>query len=175
MDMQRSETATPSSASARPTASAVTPPVPEDFRELTQLIERLHRRFLDVLRAELDRLEVLDINPVQCMLLSNIGREEINVRNLMDRGYYQGSNASYNIKKLVECEYLEQKRSPRDRRSTLLRVTDKGLALIAHVRELEDRQAKAIAAFSAEGSVAGALKLMRRIERYWDDVIEGRS
>ena len=175
MDMQRSETATLSPSSARPVATAVKPPVPEDFRELTQLIERLHRRFLDVLRAELDRLEVHDINPVQCMLLSNIGREEINVRNLMDRGYYQGSNASYNIKKLVECEYLEQKRSPRDRRSTLLRVSEKGLALIARVRDLEDRQAKAIAAFSGDGSVGSALKLMRRIERYWDDFIEGRS
>ena len=57
------------------------------YYDLTRLIERLHRRFLDVLRAELDRLDVIDINPVQCLLLSNIGVEEINVRNLMDRGY----------------------------------------------------------------------------------------
>ena len=105
----------------RPVAKS---PMPDEFRELTQLIERLHRRFLDVLRTELDRLDIHDINPVQCLLLSNIGREEINVRNLMDRGYYQGSNASYNIKKLVEVGYLEQKRSPRDRRSTLLKVSE---------------------------------------------------
>lgn len=157
---------------SRPAAKS---PMPDEFRELTQLIERLHRRFLDVLRTELDRLDIHDINPVQCLLLSNIGREEINVRNLMDRGYYQGSNASYNIKKLVEVGYLEQKRSPRDRRSTLLKVSDRGLKLIERVRDLEARQAKAIGNFTQEGSIVGALKLMRRIERYWDDYIEGRG
>ena len=157
---------------SRPVAKS---PMPDEFRELTQLIERLHRRFLDVLRTELDRLDIHDINPVQCLLLSNIGREEINVRNLMDRGYYQGSNASYNIKKLVEVGYLEQKRSPRDRRSTLLKVSEKGLKLIERVRDLEARQAKAIGSLTNEGSIVGALKLMRRIERYWDDYIEGRA
>jgi DNA-binding MarR family transcriptional regulator len=163
----------PSTAPAsRPVAKS---PMPDEFRELTQLIERLHRRFLDVLRTELDRLDIHDINPVQCLLLSNIGREEINVRNLMDRGYYQGSNASYNIKKLVEAGYLEQKRSPRDRRSTLLKVSERGLKLIERVRDLEARQAKAIGGLTAEGSIVGALKLMRRIERYWDDYIEGRA
>jgi len=157
---------------SRPAAKS---PMPDEFRELTQLIERLHRRFLDVLRTELDRLEIHDINPVQCLLLSNIGREEINVRNLMDRGYYQGSNASYNIKKLVEVGYLEQKRSPRDRRSTLLKVSEKGLKLIERVRDLEGRQAKAIGNLTNDGNIVGALKLMRRIERYWDDYIEGRA
>jgi DNA-binding MarR family transcriptional regulator len=170
MDTQQLETSTANA--PRPVAKV---PMPDEFRELTQLIERLHRRFLDVLRTELDRADVRDINPVQCLLLSNIGREEINVRNLMDRGYYQGSNASYNIKKLVEVGYLEQKRSPRDRRSTLLRVSEKGMHLIERVRDLEARQAKAIGTLTGEGSIVGALKLMRRIERYWDDYIEGRA
>lgn len=170
MDTQPLESST--APASRPAAKS---PMPDEFRELTQLIERLHRRFLDVLRTELDRLDIHDINPVQCLLLSNIGREEINVRNLMDRGYYQGSNASYNIKKLVEVGYLEQKRSPRDRRSTLLKVSERGLKLIERVRDLEARQAKAIGNLTQEGSIVGALKLMRRIERYWDDYIEGRG
>ena len=75
--------------------------------ELTRLIERLHRRFLDVLRAELNRMSIKDINAVQALLLANIGEEEIVIRDLVERGYYQGSNVSYNIKKLVDMGYLD--------------------------------------------------------------------
>ena len=82
-------------------------PVSEAYYSITQLIERLHRRYLDVLRSELNKDGVKDINPVQCLLLMNIGDEEINVRNLMDRGYYQGSNASYNIKKRTHLALTE--------------------------------------------------------------------
>ena len=82
------------------------------YMDLTRLIERLHRRFLDVLRAELNRLGVRNINAVQALLLANISEEEIVIRDLVERGYYQGSNVSYNIKKLTELGYLVQERSP---------------------------------------------------------------
>ena len=75
----------------------------EDYHELTRLIERLHRRFLDVLRTELTMMDITDINAVQALLLANIGEEEINVRELMSRGYYQGSNASYNLRWGIFC------------------------------------------------------------------------
>ncbi|MCH7958105.1 MAG: MarR family transcriptional regulator, partial [Proteobacteria bacterium] len=45
----------------------------KEYIELTRLIERLHRRFLDVLRAELNRMSIKDINAVQALLLANIG------------------------------------------------------------------------------------------------------
>ena len=54
----------------------------KEYLELTRLIERLHRRFLDLLRAELNRLGIRDINSVQALLLANIGREEIAIRDL---------------------------------------------------------------------------------------------
>ena len=81
--------------------------VTKQYVELTRLIERLHRRFLDVLRAELNRLGVKNINAVQALLLANISDEEIVIRDLVERGYYQGSNVSYNIKKLTDLGYLE--------------------------------------------------------------------
>ena len=73
-----------------------------------RLIERLHRRFLDVLKAELDRLGIEDINNVQAVLLSNIASENLTIGELTNRGYYMGSNVSYNVKKLVENGYLLQ-------------------------------------------------------------------
>jgi len=154
--------------SAAPASSA------EDFdlqgyHDLTRIIERLHRRFLDVLRTELARMEINDINAVQCLLLSNIGVEEINVRNLMEKGYYLGSNASYNIKKLVEAEYLIQERSPHDRRSTILKLSDKGLQLCRAIREAEDELANRMAAFNID--LQSALSALRQVERYWADHI----
>ena len=111
----------------------------KEYLELTRLIERLHRRFLDVLRAELNRLGLRDINSVQALLIANIGREEIAIRDLVERGYYQGSNVSYNIKKLAEMGYLEHERSAHDRRSVCIRLTEKALNIVDEIRQLEQR------------------------------------
>lgn len=145
------------------------------YYELTHLIERLHRRYLDVLRANLDRLGVVDVNAVQCLLLGNIGEEEINVRSLMDRGYYLGSNASYNLKRLVECGYLEQQRSPHDRRSTLIRASKKGRDLCAKVAEHTDRHAVAFSAGDGARDIEAACEMMRRLEREWEAEVAKRS
>jgi hypothetical protein len=91
--------------------------VKESYFEAIRLIERLHRQFLEVIKVELDRTGVVDTNNIQALTLSNIGKEELTVGELTNRGYYLGSNVSYNVKKMVENGYLEQKRSPHDRRS----------------------------------------------------------
>ena len=143
----------------------------KEYLELTRLIERLHRRFLDVLRAELNRLGFKDINAVQVLLLANIGAEEIVIRDLVERGYYQGSNVSYNIKKLAELGYLEQERSEHDRRSVRIRLTEKALAVVESIRELEDRQSAALAEHIAVEDMAGICESLRRLERTWTDYI----
>ena len=84
---------------------------------VVQIIERLHRHYLDVLRTELRRLGIEEINAVQALLLANIGTEEVVIRDLKDRGYYHGSNVSYNIKKLTDLGYIGQERCSHDRRA----------------------------------------------------------
>lgn len=96
------------------------------IQELPRQIERMHRRFLDVVRLELGRAGVRDISPVQVMMLGNIGGEDISVRDLIERGYYLGSNASYNLKNLVDGGYVDRIASTRDRRSAHLKITPKG-------------------------------------------------
>jgi len=144
----------------------------EDYHEMTRLIERLHRRFLDVLRAELTLLEVTDINAVQALLLANIGDEEINVRELMSRGYYQGSNASYNLKKLVEMGYLNQEKSERDRRATMIKLSEKGLSLIEKLSKAEEKQAAMLTNSNPAPDLDGTRKSLRQIERVWTDYIQ---
>jgi DNA-binding MarR family transcriptional regulator len=145
--------------------------VKSEYLELTRLIERLHRRFLDVLRTELNRLGIKDVNPVQALLLVNVGGEEIVIRDLIERGYYQGSNVSYNIKKLTEAGYLEQERSPHDRRSVTVRLTAKALAVVKSIGDLEDRQSTALADEMDAPEVKAASRSLRRLERTWTDYI----
>ena len=144
----------------------------KEYLELTRLIERLHRRFLDLLRAELNRLGIRDINSVQALLLANIGREQIAIRDLVERGYYQGSNVSYNIKKLVEMGYLEQARSEHDRRSVSISLTERALAVVDDIRELEQRIAGQLDGAEEGGmAIEGVCQVLREVERTWTDYV----
>jgi len=144
----------------------------KSYLELTHLIERLHRRFLDVLRTELNRLGVRDINGVQALLLANIGEEEIVIRDLVERGYYQGSNVSYNIKKLVDFGYLDQERTPHDKRSVSIKLTDKAIKIVVKIRELELQNAESFAGQQQRpDETEMVLDSLRRLERVWADYI----
>ncbi|MBM3565737.1 MAG: winged helix DNA-binding protein [Alphaproteobacteria bacterium] len=149
------------------------PDLRNEYLDLTRLVERLHRRFLDVIRAELSRMNVRDLNSVQALLLTNIGNERIAIRELIERGYYQGSNVSYNIKKLVDMGYLEHERSAHDRRSVNVNLTAKAQAVVAAVRNVESRSAEALARCGIEeDGVKKVCESLRRVEVIWTDLIE---
>jgi DNA-binding MarR family transcriptional regulator len=86
------------------------------YLEALTLIERLHRRLLDVIKDEFERNGEQDVNSVQALLLFNIGDSELTAGELKTRGYYQGSNVSYNLKKLVDQGYVSHERSNADKR-----------------------------------------------------------
>ncbi len=110
--------------------------MPQAYQDIIHRVERLHRRFLDVLSIELIRLKVEDINNVQAMILYNIGPDTLTVGELTARGYYLGTNVSYNLKRLVETEYVNQERSLHDKRAMRVKLTDKGLALREEVEAI---------------------------------------
>lgn len=144
----------------------------ESYTSIVQLIERLHRHFLDVLRAELRRLGIEDINAVQALLLANIGEEDVVIRDLKDRGYYHGSNVSYNIKKLTEMEYIHQERDAHDRRAVRLRLSPKGLDLCERIRELQDHLTANLNKAGADTpALDGAIDALQGVERVWTDYI----
>jgi DNA-binding MarR family transcriptional regulator len=140
------------------------------YGDITRLIERLHRRYLDVIRYELSQLRIDDINAVQALLLMNVQASEVSIRELVDRGYYIGSNVTYNVRHLVETGYLDQERSERDRRSVRIRATEKGTTLCASLVEMESRHAGALNA--EDESVDSAWSLLRGLERVWSDDIQ---
>lgn len=138
------------------------------YFDAIQLIERLHRHFLDVLKVELDKKNMQDINNVQSMILYNIGDDEMTVGELTIRGFYLGSNVSYNVKKMVENGYLVQERSVHDKRSIRVKLSEKGLALKTMISDMFVRHETEI-----NGSEISDQRLkelsdtMQMIERFW--------
>ncbi len=143
------------------------------YLETLALVERLHRLLLDVVKDEFERLGVIDINSVQALLLFNIGDHEVTAGELKTRGYYQGSNVSYNLKKLVEYGYMHHQKCGVDRRAVRVRLTEKGRAIRLIISELFQRHADGI----LSRDVLGGARLpemngsLRRMERYWSDQI----
>ena len=138
------------------------------YYDSIQLIERLHRYFLDVLKVELDKKGIQDINNVQSMILYNIGDDELTVGELTIRGYYLGSNVSYNVKKMVENGYLEQERSVHDKRSIRVKLSEKGLSLRDAITAMFERHETQI-----QGTVLTEERLkhlnetMKMMEKFW--------
>ena len=142
------------------------------YYEAVLLIERVHRHFLEVVKTDLDRQGIQDINNVQALILYNIGPDELTVGELTARGYYLGSNVSYNVKKMAENGYLAQERSPHDRRSVRVKLSEKGLVLHKTLGEHLEKQVAALpgASISAD-ELAKASDVLRKLERFWTGMV----
>ena len=143
------------------------------YLETLALIERLHRLLLDVIKDELERLGKIEVNAVQALLLFNIGHKVMTAGELKTRGYYQGSNVSYNLKKLVDAGFIDHQRSDIDRRSVRVRLTPKGLEIHRIVAELFRRHADELGASERLRSdgLDGMNRDMRSLERYWTEEV----
>ena len=148
----------------------------DDYQQALQLIERLHRLLLDVIKDEFDRLGGADLNSVQALLLYNIGDGELTAGELKTRGYYLGSNVSYNLKKLVDMGYIHYKRSQTDRRSVRVSLTDKGKQACDLVDNLYERQMNSIEVVGevSQSDLQRMNRALVRLERFWTDQIRYR-
>lgn len=143
------------------------------YLEALTLVERLHRRLLDVIKDEFDRQGRSDINAVQALLLYNLGDAELTAGELRTRGYYLGSNVSYNLKKLVDMGYIHHQRSRTDRRSVRVSLTDEGKSVAASVDALYERHTQSLEQIGEidAASFAQLNKSLQRLERFWTDQI----
>jgi len=140
------------------------------YYDSINLIERLHRQFLDILKVELERANILDINNVQSMILHNISTDELTVGELTVRGYYLGSNVSYNVKKMVENGYLVQERSIHDKRSIRVKLSDKGRRLNEAVTKLYKKHEERLAGAGLQSTrLDGMNQVLRDLETFWGE------
>lgn len=146
------------------------------YLESLQLVERLHRRLLDVVKDEFERNGRSDINAIQALLLFNIGDSELTAGELRSRGYYLGSNVSYNLKKLVELGFVNHQRSRIDRRAVRISLTQKGQEVAEIVGQLYERH---IGSIEQVGGInteefRQMNRALQRLDRFWNDTIAYR-
>ncbi|MFV0474462.1 MAG: MarR family winged helix-turn-helix transcriptional regulator [Pikeienuella sp.] len=143
------------------------------YVESLALIERLHRLLLDVIKDEFERLGRLDVNSVQALLLYNIGENEVTAGELKSRGYYQGSNVSYNLKKLVEAGYMHHQRCAVDRRAVRISLTEEGRKVRKIVADLFESHAGHLGERKDFGDAAmrETIQNLRAMERFWTEQI----
>lgn len=141
------------------------------FLECLRLVERLHRRLLDVLRYRLEEMGRTELNSVQALLIYNVGEQEMTAGELRTRGYYLGSNVSYNLKKLVEMGFISHHKSEHDRRSVRVALTEKGRMISEMIDSLYDEQLEEIMGDELLGleDMRDLRKNLRNLERYWSD------
>lgn len=161
----------------RPVAGeAAVNPVKPRYLEALTLIERLHRRLLDVIKDDFERSGEPEVNPVQALLLFNIADSELTAGELKTRGHYQGSNVSYNLKKLVELGFVNHSRSRVDRRSVRVSLTKTGQDIAQVVAGLYDRHIGSIeqvGGINAE-EFQSMNRALQRLDRFWNDTIAYR-
>jgi len=150
--------------------------IKQSYLESLSLIERLHRRLLDVVKDEFDRTGEQDINAVQALLIFNIGDAELTAGELRSRGHYLGSNVSYNLKKLVEQGYINHERSSSDKRSVRISLTPLGREIRDRVDELYNRHMGSIEAVGglSVDEFSSLNRSLARLERFWVDQIRYR-
>lgn len=144
--------------------------------EIVRVVERLHRRSLDLIRADLLQAGIDDLSPSQVMMLFTIGSSELSVRDLIERGYYLGSNASYSLKRLVETGYVIRTASERDRRAARIRLSDKGRRLCDMIRQMDRTYHKLVTRDDAEiRDLEVTFRTLKRFEQVWSNAVRYRG
>lgn len=148
----------------------------EHYLKSLRMIERLHHLLLDVIKDEFERFGRTELNSVQALLLFNIGDAELTAGELRSRGYYLGSNVSYNLKKLVDAGYIHHERSTNDRRSVRVRLTEKGKEVCSVINDLYNRQMESLEQVGGVNwsDLDGINQSLLRLERSWADQIRYR-
>ncbi len=145
----------------------------EAYFESLQLLERMHRLMLDLVKDEFERLGRHDLTPVQALIIYNLGEAEVTAGELRSRGMYQGSNVSYNLKKLVSMGYIHHERCDLDRRSVRVRLTESGQDVRRTVHDLFQRHAEglAVSGILDDPPLDQVNMQSKRIERFWTEQI----
>jgi DNA-binding MarR family transcriptional regulator len=143
----------------------------EEYFQSVQSLERLHRLFLDVIKTELDNIKMFDINNVQAIIIYNIGSNQLTVGELTNRGYYLGSNVSYNLRKMVKNEYIIQVQTPHDRRSSLVKLSPKGLELYKKLDQVFQKHSEVLNSKCGKETLTHLSSSLQKLENFWSDTV----
>lgn len=124
-------------------------PRQNDWTDVVIAMDRTMRVFADFVRPILSSIGVGGLSTSNLIFLMQIGSKEARVNDIVRRGRYIGSNASYALKALQEQGLIDRRQDPGDRRNAVIRWTAHGAAVVAAVRDA-CRDPKAVPREAAE-------------------------
>jgi DNA-binding MarR family transcriptional regulator len=138
------------------------------YFETIMVIERLHHLFFDALKAELNRQSIKDINNMQCFILYNIGTSQLTTGEISNRGYYLGSNVTYNLKKMIDNGYVLQEKCICDKRLRQIKLSHKGIDLYKKMNKVFVQDAENMKNNNlSEIELKTAAHSLAKLESFW--------
>ena len=92
---------------------------------------------------------------------------------MIERGHYLGSNASYNLKSLVDGGYVLRQASARDRRSARLKLSPRGREILETLAKLNLQMAENLQ--KGENDLDVTQQTLRRLERRWTESVRSEE
>jgi DNA-binding MarR family transcriptional regulator len=137
------------------------------FAQILQSIELLHRRFLDVITAELGRREKA-LSAVQALILSHASDRPLSLGQLQALGHYEGTNLSYNVGKLAESGYIILSRPEWDKRSSVIGLTADGQEVASLIARTIDEHSASLAGIGiTDDELSLITRTLKGLHRLW--------
>ena len=115
-----------------------------NYFQLIRLCENTYKTFLESLKDALFDLKINNLSPIQALIILNLGENEVNVNDLVKRGYYGGTSVSYNLNCLVENGFMLSQGDPEDRRLRKISLSEKGINVFNKLSNVIDEQNKSV-------------------------------
>lgn len=132
------------------------------------ILDQTHKSFLELMNHELESIDANDLTPIQGFIILSIGDNNVSLSEIVLKRGYSGSNASYNIKKMVSGGYIKQIPSPHDKRSFLLTLTEKGKNIFDKLQSSMDTHAQKFERIIKDRiNYRRAIKFLKEVDSYW--------
>jgi DNA-binding MarR family transcriptional regulator len=138
----------------------------EIYIEVIHLCDRVRYAIITVIKDRLNRMGLVDIHPIDVIILLNVNHTKISVPETRNRLNYAGCHLNYLMRKLASRGYLLYGRG-RDRRVAEVYLSDKGRELCDRFRELSDCISIAQPSDNLDHR---AVWTLQQIEQFWIDI-----
>lgn len=122
----------------------------KDWSDVAVAMDRCLRLFSDFAKPILIAHAADNLSVSNLLFLISIGHGEARVSDLVRRGRYVGSNASYALKALQEGGFIDRHQDNDDRRNAVVVLTSKGAAIVSSIEvACSDPKGRSFAAIEA--------------------------
>ncbi|MBL8669330.1 MAG: MarR family transcriptional regulator [Alphaproteobacteria bacterium] len=138
------------------------------YLETIGLIGRLHKLFLELVNDELAAMNAHDLTNAQGLILYYLEGEQLTATDVMHRGYYLGSNVTYNLRKLADNGYIDIEKADHDRRCIRIQLTERGQEVARNLEAAFARHADGLRDMTlTPGELDASVRHWRQLERFW--------